>query len=438
MVSSSGAGEGAVARLARRLGDGEFCAPSAALADAAARRVFDTLGALAIGQRVARVPASGRFESDMLGRIRRLCAVIRCSEIDDIDPLGLVTPGAIVVPVALLLAQESGADGEALLASVIAGYEVMVALGEGLDGARLLARGVWPTYLLAPAATAAAAASLWGFDEQRMTDALAIALARAAGVAGRPPREPTSRWWLCGAAAADGVLAADAAALGLAGDPALLERGLGPDQTIGFDSARQREGEPIRLTVTETKPLCTARQALPAVEAALAIRPRLAGRPVESIEVAVPEAYRAMVDRPAAADRISTIQSVQFQVAAALSEDPVLLDPIRAQPRLGESGRQLMSCTSVVADAELSTRYPAVWSARVTARLAGGEELTESSLEIPGTRSPAGWEELAAKYSRAGMDGPKINSLLDACKALPSAGRGGVEAVMDGAGHEGL
>lgn len=137
-----------------------------------------------------------------------------------------------------------------------------------------------------------------------------------------------------------------------------------------------------------------------------------------------------MVDRPVAADRISTIQSAQFQVAAALSEDPVLLDPIRAEPALRERGRQLMSNTSVVADAEFSARYPAVWSARVTARLTSGEELTESSLEVPGARSRTEWDELAAKYSRAGMDRAKVDGLRDACKALPSAGRGDVEAIL--------
>ena len=153
----------------------------------------------------------------------------------------------------------------------------MICLGEGLDGPHLLERGVWPTYLLAPAAAAAVAASLWDLDVERIAEAQAIDSGRAAGVAGRPPRSPTSRW-LCGSAAVDGVLAAEAAAAGLRGDQGLLDRGLGPDGMIGFDPARVRPGDPNRLALVETKPFATARQALPAVEAALAIRNRLGGR----------------------------------------------------------------------------------------------------------------------------------------------------------------
>jgi 2-methylcitrate dehydratase PrpD len=359
---------------------------------------------------------------DLLARVRDLCAVIRCSEIDDIDALALVTPGAVVVPVAVVLADQSGADGPALLAAVTAGYEAMITLGEGLNGSGLLARGLWPTYLLAPAAAAATAASLWGFDAQRTAEALAIALARAAGVAGRPPREPTSRWWLCGCAAVDGVLSAQAAASGLAGDPGLLERGLGADGALNFDSARLRSGDPVRLELVDAKPFCSARQVLPAIQAAMAIRERIGDRAIEAVSVEVPAAYRAMVDRPAPTDRTSSLQSAQFQVAAALSGDPVLYDPIRASPTLGAVAQSWMEATSVRAARDLSARYPAIWSARLSVRLGDGQMQSELVEEAPGTRLQSGWDELLAKYIRAGSDPAQAEALLGACQNLGSAG----------------
>ena len=399
--------------------------------DAVARRVFDTLGAHAVGTRVVDpLPEPARMGSLFAEQIRHLCAVTRCSEIDDIDPLALVTPGAVVVPVALVLASESGADGPTLLKAITTGYQSMICLGEGLDGPHLLERGVWPTYLLAPAAAAAVAASLWDLDVERIAEARAIALARAAGVAGRPPGSPTSRWWLCGSAAVDGVLAAEAAAAGLRGDPGLLDRGLGPDGMIGFDPTRMRPGDPNRLELVETKPFATARQALPAVKAALAIRSRLGGRPIESIEVAVPDAYRAMVDRPAPSDRVSSLQSAQFQVAAALGGDAVLDDPVRASPRLSGVSASWMDATTVVADPDLSSRYPGVWSARVTVRLSGGGELREQVAEMAGTRRSPNWGELLGKYSRAGWDTAAATPLLDACRALPSAGPGCATEIL--------
>lgn len=423
MVTSVPGDAGFCVQLARRLGEDALREPGPETADLAARRVFDTLGALAVGQRLpGRATLSSALHAGILDDVRDLCALTRRSEIDDIDPLGLVTPGAAVVPTALALGGLLGVEGSRLLAAVIAGYETMITLAEGLDGARLLGRGVWPTYLLAPVATAAVAASLWRLDVARTADALALALARAAGVAGRPPREPTSRWWLCGCAAADGLLAAEAAGAGLAGDPGLLERGLGSDGAIGFDATRLRPGDPLRIEVVETKPFCVARQVLPAVAAAQALRARLGARAVEAITLAVPVAYRGMVDRPAPVDRASSLQSAQFQVAAALSDDPVLHDPVRSPPILGRRAGELMRATTVVEDPVLSTRYPAVWSARVLVRTIDGDEMSELVFEYPGEGPAAGWEELVGKYVRAGWAHARAESLARVCRELSSAG----------------
>ena len=432
MVSAPGGCASACVALAQRLGGDAIRDADPQLRDAAARRIFDTLGALSVGRRVAASgvgpvgvgPVGWGPGAGPVARIRELVAVTRCSEIDDVDARSLVTPGSVVVPAALVLAAESGADGPALLRAVVAGYETMIVLGEGLDGPRLLGRGVWPTYLLAPAAVAAVAASLWELDAARTAEALAIALARAAGVPGRPPGVPTSRWWLCGSAAGDGVLAAEAAAAGLAGDPQLLDRGLGADGTIGFDPARLRAGDPVRLTVVESKPFCAARQVLPAVAAAQVLRERIAGERVAAVTVAVPAAYRAMVDRAQPGDRTSSLQSAQFQVAAALAADPALHDPLRCPPALGDGADRLMRATSVTEDPALSRRYPAIWSARVTVRTEGGGELSELVEQDPGGRRQSTWDELAGKYLRAGSPDAALTAARTACQELPSAALG--------------
>ena len=89
-----------------------------------------------------------------------------------------------------------------------------------------------------------------------------------------------------------------------------------------------------------------------------------------------------------------------------------------------------MDATTVVADPDLSSRYPEVWSARVTVRLRDGGELKEQVAEMPGTRRSPNWSELLAKYSRAGWDTAAATPLLDACRALPSAGPGCATEIL--------
>jgi 2-methylcitrate dehydratase PrpD len=52
-----------------------------------------------------------------------------------------------------------------------------VALAMG--SARLLARGLWPSYLVAPFGAAATAGRMLGLSPERMTHALALAIALA-------------------------------------------------------------------------------------------------------------------------------------------------------------------------------------------------------------------------------------------------------------------
>src|SRR5581483_1607582 len=77
--------------------------------------------------------------------VARHCAWARLSEIDDIHLASATTPGGVIVPAALTLAAECGADGAALARAIAAGYEAIVRLGRAIDGPHALYRGVWPT-----------------------------------------------------------------------------------------------------------------------------------------------------------------------------------------------------------------------------------------------------------------------------------------------------
>jgi 2-methylcitrate dehydratase PrpD len=265
----------------------------------------------------------------------------------------------------------------------------MVGAGEAIDGPRRLATGVWPTYYGAPLAAAVTTARLLELDDERTAHARAIAASRAVGTAGRIAGEPTSRWLTCGCAAADGVVAALAAEAGMLGDLALSGRPMAARPPAAAEPAVAR---------VEVKPFPGARQAQPAVQAALAACDELGAPPV-AVDVAVPEAYRAMVDHPAPSGRLASLVSAQFQVAAALTEPEALFDVARDRPALGPVGQALMAATRVASDDELTGRYPLQWGARVRVR---DERGATAQATVLGPDAPSSWDDLVAKHLRLG------------------------------------
>jgi hypothetical protein len=127
-----------------------------------------------------------------------------------------------VVPTALAHAEQTGADGEALLRAVVGGYEVVCRAADALLPG-ISQRGFRITAALAPLAAAATVALLRGFDDERAVEALRL----AAGAAGGPLRsvDAVGEAWSLQPAPAVGVgtVAARAAAAGLTGATLMLE-----------------------------------------------------------------------------------------------------------------------------------------------------------------------------------------------------------------------
>src|SRR6202034_2664942 len=104
-----------------------------------------------------------------------LTVAARSTELDDIDLISCTTPGSVVVPAALIAGSIGGASSETLAAAVVAGYDVMTALGLALDGANAVYGSRWPTYFGAAMSTAAVVATALQLSEERTLTALAIA-----------------------------------------------------------------------------------------------------------------------------------------------------------------------------------------------------------------------------------------------------------------------
>ncbi|MCC6472340.1 MAG: MmgE/PrpD family protein [Burkholderiales bacterium] len=357
------------------------------------------------GRAIVAFQASPDAGEGTLERILSRCALARLSEIDDIHLASCTTPGAVIVPAALTLAQAHGASRATLAQSILDGYEAMVRLGLALDGPTILYRGIWPTYFAASFGVAAAAARILGLDGERAAHALALALSLSAPGVGHQSGSLISRWIAMGHAARSGAFAARVAQAGFTADTGLLEGPFFPSVlAIKPDLApigRDTDTDSV-LGEVSFKPWCAAKQTIAACHGLKCILGEGAAlSAIRAVEVFVPPPYLRMVNHGIVpGDRSSFITSVPYQLAAAALAPE---EQFRLTPSEGEIPREMRAFidkVSVQADGDLSRHFPLRWPARVVVRSAAGvhEKLV---LEAPGDPGlPLDGGALRRKFSR--------------------------------------
>src|SRR5262249_7816382 len=193
-------------------------------------------------------------------------AIVRYTEIADIHTPSCTTPSSITVPAALGLARAQGQfDPERVASAIWVGTELMTRLGAAIDGARILYRGIWPTYFTAPLASAAVTARMRSMGTEETAHALSLALMLAAGRSARFAGGVPGRSVILGMAVANGVRAAETAHHGVGGDPDLLDGPwLGEAHRIDANLAAMgtQLGERSVYREMSLKPFCSAKQAL--------------------------------------------------------------------------------------------------------------------------------------------------------------------------------
>jgi len=302
-------------------------------------------------------------------------ALAHAFELDSLTRPGAgAHPGATVLPPALAIAQERGADGRSLIAAFVAGNEVMIRIGRA-TGHTNEARGFHAPGTTGPFGGAIAAGHLLGLNSGAMTNALGIAGSLCGGLLefARGDGGMVKRLHL-GRASEAGVLAASLAAGGFAGPRTVLEGEFGFLRVFctKWDTAELTRGlgEDYVVSTTVLKRYPCHATAHAAVKAARDLQTEhgFAGTQVEAITVT---GTPRMVERHnilEPADQMLAQYSIPFSVALALcreARDPeswdeaALADPqIRALCRLvklmpdpgGEHGGMASTVTIALAD----------------------------------------------------------------------------------------
>ncbi len=382
----------------------------------ARRHLLDTLGAAIAGadqsatttvaatldwagetraDRPGLVPGSNVQGLGLLAAAHLMGTAAHGLELDDGYRPGMMHPGCVVVPAALLLGAHLHKSGPEVLTAVVAGYEVACRITAATHP-RARWRGFHPTSAAGVFAAAAAAGRLLALDAAQMESALGIAASSSAGLFTFLDGGDVKRLH-GGLGAREGLFAALLAAQGLVGPPNALESANGyfhshaggdlPDHDYSGLALLDAGGHPDSFLVTQCyiKPYASCRHIHGPIEMLLALRDAhgFTADDVAAIHVGT-YAVAAAHGTPGWSEMTTAQMSMPYVLAVALMRGRVspaeFSDSERADPAIAALCARIITTV----DADCEARYPGLRPARLRVTLKDGRELSAQVDEPPG------------------------------------------------------
>lgn len=319
---------------------------------------------------------------------------------DDVAPSWRGHPSAVLLPALLALAARSASTGRDVVDAYIVGFEVGARLGRGVIGSHY-PKGWHATATIGVIAATAACCRLLKLDADRVSHALGLAVAQAAGP--RANFGSMAKPMHAGFAAASAVRATRLASFGISAADTCLDGAsgfnrlyaAGEDLHAAFARIGRDEPELFRSGVEpKLYPMCYA--AHRAVEAALTLR-RAQGidtGQIAAIHIEGSAGSHAPLLRQMPDDAAEARFSIEYGVAAALSDGTIGLTSFTSAAVARPDIRDLMARIDV---AESRPAPGKRWS-RVTVRLRSGESLEATVAGLKGgPEAPVGADDLRAK-----------------------------------------
>ncbi|MDR7865913.1 MAG: MmgE/PrpD family protein [Sporomusaceae bacterium] len=367
------------------------------------RRVVAAQG----GREEATVFGAAPFRTTALQAALANGAFSHALDMDDLHNASIIHLGTVVVPAALAVAEQTGASGPALIAAVVAGYEVGARVGEAVNPESYF---YWHTTGTAGAfGAAAAAASLLGLGAGQTAHCFGSAGSQAAGLWEFLREGAMSKTLHAGKAAMNGILAAVLAREGFTGATAILEgekgfcRAVSPVPRLEKLTAGLGSGA-YKIDENSFKPYAACKHCHPAINAAQILlgAPGFDTGRVRSIAVRTNSVAENLVNNPAPQNAYGSKFSLQYCVAAAFRYGRVGVEEF-ASDRAGDGElRRLMDCVAVEVDPELDEQYkrnPEKWSTLVIVTLDDGERFQQYIAYPKGDpQNPVSYAETEDKF----------------------------------------
>ena len=298
--------------------------------------------------------------------------------------------GVVVLPSLLALAAREAVSGAALMAGIVAGYEMTACIGSalrsGLQTQHFRAIGVAGAF-----GAAAGLAVALGLDEDAVVSALGFAANFAGGLNEWSWSGGQDIYVHAGFAARNAVLAVDLARSGLVASDSILEGRDGMFAAFDADAqaasmfAESLDGE-HRILSVKHKPIPGCNFIQTPVAAALALYHEMKIDPeaITSIVIRTFEAARANpgCDSTGPFNNVQqTKMSLQYGVAAALSFGRVDED---VYTRIDDPGLyRLVGLCTIETVAGFAARYPAQQPAEIVGALRDGRTLRRTLADVP-------------------------------------------------------
>jgi 2-methylcitrate dehydratase PrpD len=243
-------------------------------------------------------------------------------DFDDTHAAGSLHPSAPIVPAAFAAAEMAGADGKAVIAAIVAGYEIQIRLSLALDPKAHYDRGFHPTATCGAFGAAAAAGRLLGLDHEGYLNAFGIVLSMSAGSMQFLVNGAWTKRSHVGHAAMSGVVAATLAREGYVGAAEPLEGKWGflNAYAPAADAAKAIDGLGRRWETLEiaVKPFPSCRYSHAPMDGILELVRKHGIKPeeVEEVSVSVPEPGWKIIGNPEAAKQApKSVVDGQFSMA---------------------------------------------------------------------------------------------------------------------------
>jgi 2-methylcitrate dehydratase PrpD len=340
-------------------------------------------------------------------------------DFDDTHVPTIIHPCSVIVPVVMALAQERQSSASEIIKAILMGYEVMCRLGNAVHPEHYQ-KGHHITATCGVVGASVSAALLLKLSPSQTRDAMAIAAGQASGLIENLASQVKA--FAVGAAARDGMLAAEFAQQGLTGpaDP------LGG--TYGFLRVLCQKPQPTRLTEglgttwqilqVTYKPYPVGVVLNPVIDAALTLH-REGNIPVEAIESIEVRGHALLLkrtDRPVPAHPIDARLSTQHTVAAALVQGLITGTSFERQTLQHPAVARLRDKIYLTQDDTLD-----VESATISVKLGNGKKYSNTTINGLGSVSqPMQTSDLANKL-RLALSGADVEARVGALVEKSSA-----------------
>ena len=324
-------------------------------------------------------------------------------ETDDAHCPTVTHPGSAVVAAALPLAEREKRSGKDLITAVVLGYDIMCRTVKALDREWMHDRGLHTASMCANFGATAVACRLLGLPAERIRYALAFAGTQASGLhTWREELEHVDKA-LCraGLPARNGVTAALWAQSGFTATPTIFE---GHNNFIRSFSEKARPTELIHDLGVRYEILDTSIKIYPAgqpIQATLhayfsLVREHgLKGQDIRQVVVRLPESQAQTVN-----DRLIPDTSCQHLLAVAMLDGKIDFQNAHDLERMhAPDVLEMKKRVRLMADAELTRKFPAVRAAIVELTTLDGRQFQTLVERLPGAPyNPLSAEEVESKF----------------------------------------